>query len=264
MVLYPFLNSFRLAFFEKTLFTKVPKFVGLANIEKVFADPLVLESLVVTLTYVALSTVLTFVIGFAWAIVINEQFRGRFAVRTLTLIPWVLPGIVAAFLFSWIFNGRYGIFNAVLLHLGIIDDPIFWLAGPQTAMWSVIVTKTWLTVPFISLFFLAALQSLPRDQVEAALIDGAGNLQILWNIVVPHMKMTMLVVIVLAAKGSIQHFDTIYTMTGGGPVRSTSTIAIAIYRQAFENWNTGLAAALGLVMFVMIAAPSYLLLRSPK
>jgi multiple sugar transport system permease protein len=128
----------------------------------------------------------------------------------------VLPSTVTAFVWAWILNAQYGVLNAALLTLGMIDAPIAWLATPEGAMGGVVVAKTWLSVPLFAAFFLAGLQSLPLEHVEAARIDGATNGQVIRYVVLPHLRATSVVILVLGAMGNLQQFDVIYAMTGGG------------------------------------------------
>ena len=157
--------------------------------------------------------------GLAWALILNQPFRGRAAVRALSLVPWVLPSTVTAFVWGWIFNSRFGVLNAALVGIGAIPYPTAWLSTSSGAMTAIVVTKIWFSIPLFMSFFLAGLQSLDREQVDAARVDGAGNGAVLRDHVLPHLRPVLLVVVVLGVIGNLQHFDTIYALTGGGPVR---------------------------------------------
>lgn len=262
VILYPFLKAVALSFYKYTLYTPEPVWTGLANYQRLFAQPEQIEAWVTTIIFVLLTTGLTFVLGLGWALLMNHQFRGRTLVRSGSLLPWVLPSTVTAFLWSWLLNAQYGVVNAFLIWLGAIDEPIAWLSTPAGAMAGIVIAKTWLSVPLFMAFFLAGLQSLPHEQVEAARIDGAGNWTVLRHIVGPHLRHTMVIVAVLGAMGNLQQFDVIYAMTGGGPVRSTTVLSIEVYRQAFQNWNMGMAATVGVLWFATIAPPAFIYLRS--
>jgi multiple sugar transport system permease protein len=129
-------------------------------------------------------------------------------------------------------------------------------------MAGVILAKTWLSVPLFMAFFLAGLQGVPQDQVDAARVDGCHNAGVLRFVVLPHLRPTMVIVLVLGAMGNLQQFDVIYAMTQGGPVRATTTLSIEVYRQAFQNWNVGLACAIGVLWFATIAVPAFVYLRA--
>ncbi|UFN48003.1 sugar ABC transporter permease [Roseomonas sp. OT10] len=262
VILFPFLRSLWMSTQRSTLLSPEPRFIGLGNFRSLFEDEAAGEIWRNTLVFVGAATALTFALGLAWALVLNHPFRGRAAVRAASMLPWVLPSTVTAFLWAWIFNAQYGVLNAGLLSAGALDAPVAWLADPAGAMAAVVAAKTWLSVPLFAAFFLAGLQSLPGELVEAARIDGAGNRRVLRHVVLPHLRPTMAIVLVLGAMGNLQQFDVIYAMTGGGPVRATTVLSVEVQRQAFGNWNTGLAAAVGVVWFATIAVPSVIYLRS--
>lgn len=261
VILYPFLNSLRLSLFRSTLAAPDPVFRGLDNFTRLFGDPAFLATWLRTLVFVVCTTALTFALGLVWAIVLNQSFRGHKLLRSLSLLPWVLPSTVTAFLWAWLLHGQVGLLNAGLIALGIIDTPVVWLSDATGAMAAVVVAKAWLSTALVMTFFLAALQSLPMELVEAARIDGARDRQVIRHIVMPHLRNTAIVVLVLQAMGNLQQIDVIYAMTGGGPVRATSVLSIEVYRTAFQNWNIGLAAAIGVVWFVTISIPAAVYLR---
>jgi multiple sugar transport system permease protein len=261
LILGPFLNSLWLSLNEYNLTSDHPRFVGLRNLAQLAADPYFWDSWRATILFVVVATVATTILGTVYALLLNEAFKGRTILRAASLLPWVLPSTVTAFLWVWLFHGQYGLINAGLLSVGLISTPIFWLSNPNGAMLSVIIAKAWLATPVVMLFVLSSLQTLPDDQVEAARIDGAGDTAVIRYVVVPHIRRTLGIVIVLQAMGNLQMFDVIYAMTSGGPVRATTVLSIATYRRAFENWDLGMASAIGLFWFVTIAPVALFYLR---
>ncbi len=261
IILVPFLQSVRLSLFKYTIEMERPVFVGLANFSRLLADPGTTTIWLNTLVFVVVTTGLTFVLGLAWALIMNQSFRGRALVRAASLLPWVLPTTVTAFLAAWIFNGQYGVLNAVLLQLGLIREPVTWLAEEKGAMAAVILTKAWLSVPLFMAFFLAGLQGVSQDQVDAARVDGCENLGVLLYVVLPHLAPTMIIVTVLGAMGNLQAFDVIYALTQGGPIKATTMLSIEVYKQAFQNWDMGTACAVGVLWFFTIAVPTVFYLR---
>lgn len=261
VILYPFLRALGLAFTRSDLQTPVPVFIGLDNFRTIFASPEILGSFVTTFIYVAAVTAGTVVLGLAWALILNQPFRGQTALRALSLIPWVLPSTVTAFVWGWIFNSRFGVLNALLVSTGTIPFPTAWLSTPTGAMVAIVITKIWFSIPLFMSFFLAGLQGLDRDQIDAARVDGANNWNILTDHILPHLKPVLLVVIVLGVIGNLQHFDTIYALTGGGPVRATSVLSIEVYRRAFDQWDIGMASAVGLLWVATILPAAYFYLR---
>ena len=261
VILYPFLQALGLAFTRFDLSTPEPVFIGFANFRAILASPEILGAFVTTAIYVTLVTAGTVTLGLAWALILNQPFRGRAALRALSLVPWVLPSTVTAFVWGWIFNSRFGVLNAILMSIGVIDRPTAWLSTSTGAMTAIVITKIWFSIPLFMSFFLAGLQSLDKEQVDAARVDGANNVAILRDHILPHLRPVLLVVIVLGVIGNLQHFDTIYALTGGGPVRATAVLSIEVYRRAFDQWDIGMASAVGLLWVATILPAAYFYLR---
>jgi multiple sugar transport system permease protein len=261
VILWPFLQSLKLSLYKFTIDMEKPQFVGLQNFSRILTEPGTLTIWLNTLVFVVATTTLTFMMGLAWALMMNQSFKGRGFVRAASLLPWVLPTTVTAFLAAWIFNGQYGVLNAVLLQTGLISEPITWLAEQKGAMAAVIITKAWLSVPLFMAFFLAGLQGVSSDQVDAARVDGCENAGVLRYVVLPHLAPTMIIVTILGAMGNLQAFDVIYAMTQGGPIKATTMLSVEVYKQAFQSWDMGTACAVGVVWFVTIAVPTVFYLR---
>jgi multiple sugar transport system permease protein len=262
VILIPFVKSLKLSLFRYTMDTPDPQFVGFGNFVKLFRDPTIVNVCLNTLVFVVSATCVTMLISLAWALMMNQAFKGRALVRAASLLPWVLPSTVTAFLAAWIFNGQYGVLNAILLSTGLITEPITWLAERHGAMASVVVTKVWLSVPLFMAFFLAGLQSVSQDQVDAARVDGCENFGVLRHVVLPHLAPTIIIVMILGTMGNLQAFDVIYALTQGGPVGATTMLSVEVYKQAFENWDMGMACAVGVLWFVLIAVPTVFYLRA--
>ena len=235
IILLPFLQSLKLSFYKFTIDMEQPAFIGLGNFGRLLSDPGTATIWLNTLVFVVVTTGLTFVIGLAWALMMNQTFKGRAFVRAASLLPWVLPTTVTAFLAAWIFNGQYGVLNAVLLQSGLITEPITWLAEEKGAMAAVILTKAWLSVPLFMAFFLAGLQGVSHDQVDAARVDGCENLGVLRYVVLPHLAPTMIIVTILGAMGNLQAFDVIYALTQGGPIKATTMLSVEVYKRSEER-----------------------------
>jgi multiple sugar transport system permease protein len=261
VILTPFLRALGLGFTRYDLQTPEPVFVGLANFRTILSTPEILGAFATTAIYVVFATAGSVVLGLAWALILNQPFRGRAALRALSLIPWVLPSTVTAFIWGWIFNSRFGVLNALLLSTGAIPYPTAWLSTSSGAMTAIVMTKVWFSIPLFMSFFLAGLQSLDKEQIEAARVDGAGNRAILFDHILPHLRPVLLVVVVLGVIGNLQHFDTIFALTGGGPVRATSVLSIEVYRRAFDQWDIGMASAIGLLWVATILPAAYFYLR---
>ncbi len=261
IILYPFVDAILMSFTDRSMIYPNYDWVGLENYEKVFKDPYFGKTLWTTILFVVGSTVLPYVLGMFWAIVLNQGFRGSEFLRGVTLVNWIVPGTAIGFLWSWIFNGQYGILNSLLKALGILDTGISWLGQPGTALLCVIIARTWQMLPWYMAFLLGGLQSVSLEQVEAAHIDGANNLQTFFRVILPGMKQTALLIFVLGLIGNLQHFDLPWTMAQGGPARATTTLSIEVYTSAFKNWNMGKAATVGTIWAVILACFSCIYLK---
>lgn len=261
VVFWPFIQALSLSFYEYTLQTPEPVWNGLENFREALSSSTVRQSFVVTAIYVFFATFFSIVLGLAWALILNQPFRGRSVLRSVSLLPWIMPSVVTAFLWGWIFNSRYGLLNYAALETGMVEYPQAWLSTSGGAMAAIIITKVWISIPLFMAFFLAGLASLDREQVDAARVDGAGNWPVLKDHILPHLRPVMLVVIVLAMIGNLQQFDTIWALTGGGPVRATTVLSVEVYRRAFEQWDIGMAATVGVLWVATILPPAYFYLR---
>lgn len=226
----------------------------LANYVEVLTDPDLLGDLVRSVVYTLGVLVPAFVIGLGLALLLNRTFPGRRIIRPLVLLPWAIPGVAVSAAFVWMFDASFGIFNAMLRTIGVIDGNVAWLADPDWAMFSVIVPTVWKYYPFFTLVLLAALQSIPDELYEAAQLDGARSMGQFRYVTWPAVRTASALAIVITAIGIFREFDFIYPLTGGGPNEATQTLAIRIYNEAFQFFELGIAAALGIVTMLIATA----------
>src|SRR5690625_248178 len=264
IIFYPFINSIIMSFTDQSLLKDIRNFVALDNYINLFKDPNFLGVLKNTLIFVIGGTMIPFIIGLIWAIVLNESFKGKEFLRGLTLVCWIIPSTAIAFLWLWIFQSHYGVLNEVLQSVGLITEKINWLGQKDTAMLVVIIAKTWQTMPWFMVFLLGGLQGVPHEQIEAARIDGANNFKVFTSIILPNMKMIVSIVLILGTIQSLQHFDLIWVMTEGGPARATTTLAVEVYKNAFQNWDLGSAAAIGTVWVLIVSIFSIMYINTLK
>lgn len=253
IVLYPFLNSLAMSLFDRSLIYPGSEFIGIENFRHVLEDPNFVGVVWNTFVFVAGTTLVSFTLGFVWALILNQGYRGSEFVRGLTLVAWIIPGAAIAFLWMWIFHGQYGVLNMILRSLGVISRNRVWLGDPQFAMLAVILARGWQAMPWFMLLLLGGLKGISSDQVEAARIDGAGNMLMLRAIILPGMRQIVGVTLLIGIIMSLQHFDIIWVMTRGGPARATTTFSIEVYRNAFQDYHLGRAAAVGLMWTVILA-----------
>ena len=173
--------------------------------------------------------------------------------RSLILLPWVLPGVVAAILWRFMYDPQLGLINSMLLAFGLADHGIAWLAEPSTAMLSVIVAAVWKGFPFSCIVYLAALQTIDQEQVEAAIIDGAGALRRLVHVVIPNMRDVIVINFILTTILTFNYFDMIWVMTRGGPQSATQIFPTKIYELGFGQFRFGDAAVYGVFSILVLA-----------
>lgn len=230
-------------------------FIGFGNYERLFDNPDFYSVLKITLAYSTLAVVIGVAIGLVAALALNRPFPGRTLVRGILLFGWAVPNVAAALVWLWIFNERSGILNTVVTGLGL--ERISWLTSTEMALPSILLVTVWQVAPFVMLVMLAALQSVPEEVKEAAVVDGADTFSVFKAVTLPHILPTLQLVSLLVMVWSIRRFDIIFLLTGGGPVGSTSTLIVKLRQVAFENHDLGLASAygvVGLVLALMVAA----------
>jgi ABC-type sugar transport system permease subunit len=237
------------------------RFIALGNYIELFTSDTFWQVMNRTVVFTILSVTFTMVIGLAFALVLNQEFVGRAAFRTLLLIPWVIPAVVVGIAWEWIFNANYGILNAILVQLGVMATNQPWLGDPTTAMPAVMVAKVWKEIPFAALLFLAGLQTIPADLYEVSRIDGASAWQSFLRITLPLLRPVILVVIVIETMWTFRVFDIIFVMTNGGPMDTTNMAAFYTYQETFTYLNVGLGSALAYVVTAVIVAASLLYIR---
>jgi ABC-type sugar transport system permease subunit len=212
------------------------------------------------LYFTVVSTALELSLGLGLALLMDQPLRGRWLLRTIVILPWALPTIVNALMWRWIDNAEYGSLNALLTQIGLISDYQPWLSNSDTAMWMVIIADVWKLTPLVAILLLAGLQSVDRELVDVAHVDGAGSRQVFRYILLPLLTPMILIVLVLRTMEAFKVFDIIWIMTHGGPANSTQTIAIYAYQTAYGGFDFGRGAALGYLMalVVMILAAVYI------
>jgi multiple sugar transport system permease protein len=251
IVAYPLIASIVSGFFKQSLVVPGRSYVGLHNFRTVL-DNNFWPDLQRTVIFTLGATALPFVLGLGLALALNVHIRGRAVLRGLFLVPWVVPSVVVSFLWLWIFNANYGVLNGLLLKLHLIDSSVAWLGQPSTAMIAVIVAKSWASFPWMMVMLLAGMQTVPGELYEAAAMDGAGSVRRFFSITVPHLRPIAGIVLLLEFIWNFQHFDTIYVLTGGGPAKATTTLAVDLYQTAFTGFDVGKAGALGALWMVIL------------
>ncbi|MEM8822779.1 MAG: sugar ABC transporter permease [Pseudomonadota bacterium] len=250
---WPMVGTVIESFYETSFINPEPQFMGLAVYERVFADrhfdAVLWNSVIWTLGVVLLQNVL----GFFVAVLLNQGLPMQGLTRALVLMPFVLPGVVTAILWRFMYDPQLGLINSLMIRLGVIDDNAAWLANPDTAMAAVIFVAVWKGFPFSMLIYLAALQNVDRSQLEAATLDGAGPWRRLIDVTLPAIRDVVLVNIVLTLILTFNYFDIVWVMTRGGPQHATHIFPTQIYETGFGQFRFGEAATYGVVSILVLA-----------
>jgi len=246
--IYPILQSFYYSVMEWNGFNEMT-FIGLDNFKKLFSDPLFWNS-VKNNIYVVLASVLGQVpIALFIALLLNRKIRGAKLFRTIGFLPVVLSTVVISLTWSLIYNSRNGLINEMLRAVGLDSLAQNWLGDTTWTMIAVLVVVVWQFVGLYMIIFLAALQNVPGEVLEAAKMDGASEWATTWKITVPMIWDTILVAIILCISGSLKTFDLIYVMTNGGPAHSTDVMALYMFNETFSKLQYGYGSAVSVFIF---------------
>jgi len=268
--IWPLLYSLWLSFNRLNLgVSPNPTWVWLHNYALIFTDPAfstdVWNTTVRTVIFTVISVPAELIIGLAFALLLNEEFRGRTFFRSVMIVPYAMLTISNGLVWSYILDPTYGVLNVILQRWGLISNFQNWLGTPVGAMGWVIAADVWKTVPFMIIILLASLQTFPTNIYKAAEVDGAGTIQRFWRVTLPMLRPAILIALVLRTLGAFRVFDIIYVLTGGGPADATNVLSYYIYAQAFIDFHIGYASAvayLTTIAMVLIIIVYLIILRS--
>ena len=256
-ILVPVVDSIYRSFFDYKVRNIISGQPGVwnnfANYTKLFSNGKLIPSMTNTLTFVFGVVIAQFVLGMALALILNSNVKFSRFIRSIMMVPWVVPTLISGLVWLWMFQPQYGLvkyFVGVLTKGRITDFAI--LNNPATAMFGVSVAALWKQIPLATLLLLAGLANVPEDMQEAAKIDGANGVQRFFRIVLPYMKSVIKVTVSMSIIENFKQFPLFWTMTGGGPNNSTTTMAILSYREAFVSNNFGSGAAVTTVWMLMM------------
>jgi ABC-type sugar transport system permease subunit len=240
-------------------------YIGLQNFQDVLAGSYIKDSITATAIYAALAVPMILILGLFAALLLNTPLRIATFLRTIIILPWATPTVIAAIMWQWMFSDSHGVINSLLYASGVIKHYITFLSQPGTARFALAVAQLWKELPFATVFFLAALQAVPPDTKDAAAIDGSSSWSTFLHIVFPFLRPVAIVILVYETVLAITTFDLVYVMTGGGPASATEVISWYAYVETFTFLNLGHGAALSflIALFMLIVIIGYLrLLRS--
>lgn len=252
VIVYPLISAIYLSLFSIYTPTLEGNWVGLDNYISLLGGGEFWSSLMNNVIWTVGTLVLQIVFGVGMALLLHQNLWFRSLARSLILFPYFVSTVVAVLVWRWLFNDLYGILNHLLLASGMADMPLDWLGSMPNAMLSVIFIGAWKYFPFVVIAILARLQTIPEPLYEAARIDGAGPISRFWDVTLPQLRDVLVVIIMLRAIWDFKEFDLIYLLTGGGPVISTQTLPLLVYKEAFALNRMGMASAYAVVMMAIM------------
>lgn len=257
LIIYPLFYIFTMSFSKNGIGQS--GFAGFENYSRLFRNPQFGKTMTNTLVWTVSTVVLSFLIGLILALMINrEQVKYKGFWRSMIFIAWIIPGVVKATSWKWLFSNDGGMINHLLQTIGIINAPVPWLISPQYSMLSLVIVQVWACSPYVMLMMTAGLQQIPKDVYESADLDGANEFQKVYKITLPMLKDVTFISILLVLIWAINEFSLIWIMTSGGPASSTTTLSLMIYNQfKVLNLNAASASAVMQLIINMIIAGIY-------
>lgn len=255
-VVYPVISGVLLAFQRQYLLEPENNaWIGLENYRKfLFSNPKLGLYVSNTLLWTIGSTLGRMALGLLLALLLNREMPFRGVYRAIALIPWVMPMVVAAIVWQWIFNANWGIANYILSSLGLIEKNVVWLADRRFIWPAVLIVSIWKGYPFVYAFLMAGLQVIPRDLYEAATIDGAGRWAAFSHITLPMLRPQLFIILLLSVVWNANEFTAIWVLTKGGPAEYTMTIAPLVYQTSFMFYRMGYGSAIAVLLSLVVMA----------
>ena len=254
LLVYPIFYSIYFSFTSKNLIRPYYKWIWFDNFKFVLTNPEFYRAFLNSIKWTILSITGQLLVGFIAALSLNKipKFSGFY--RTLLIIPWAFPAIVIAFSWKWILNDVYGFIPNLLTQLHITKENINFLADPKTAFWIVLFINIWFGAPLFMVNILAALKTIPREQYEAAIVDGASSFQVFRYITIRHIRGVIGLLVVLRTIWVFNNFDLLYLLTGGGPSDLTTTLPIYAYKTGWNLKRLGTASAVTILLLLFLMA----------
>jgi len=249
---YPLVLCVKLSFLNVEFIGEIGSFVGFSNFVEVLKEDILWFSLLKSLVWTIGNLLLQTGLGFFAALVLNVNTKATRFIRSWVVLPWILPTVVLAIMWRWMLSGTFGVINYLLIRLGLVSAPINYLGSVKEAMGALVFINSWRWFPFISVLLLAALQSIPQELQEAAVIDGANGMQVFRYVTLPALRPVMSVLGVLGPLLTFNVFDVIWMLTQGGPSKATYTVPVLIYERGFKAFAMSEAATVSILSFVFL------------
>jgi multiple sugar transport system permease protein len=264
-VVVPIVMAIQMSLYNNVLYKPQDyHFIWFGNYVRMAEDPVFWLTLWNSFVWVFGSVVLQFIFGFAAALILHQAFFGRALVRTLTLLPWIIPGVVVGLIWEWLYQPNYGVINDLLFKAGWLHERVAWLSSTELAMPAVVFTNVWRGIPFFAIMLLAGLQSIPGELYEAARVDGAGIFARFWHITLPLLRPIIVVATATRIIWTFNYADLIFVMTSGGPANATQITSTYTLLQAYSVLDFGYASALSVVLLLVMLVFTAAFLRVTK
>lgn len=263
IVAYPLVDTIILSFTNAAL-RPTYDWVGWANYQKIFSGTRFTEIIIRTIVWTLFSVGLKMIIGTMGAVLLNAALPGQTVFRVLTMPPWIVPMAIGIYMWGWMYNGQFGMISGLLQNFGLVDGPIAFLGYGSTAFWATIVTDVWIGVPMVTIYLLAAIQSVPRDLHEAAWADGAGRFYRFRRITLPLILPAMLTMSLLSLIATFNSFDIIWILTQGGPSGQTTTMIIDTFQTGIRSSKYGEGAARAVLICIFVSIFCFLYFRAVR
>jgi multiple sugar transport system permease protein len=251
LILLPVLHAIHLSFFNARSFVDLGEFVWLDNYVRMLGERQFWYSLGIGVVFAGAAIILQVVLGIGLALLLNRPFRGRALLRGAIVLPYLLPTVVIAITLHWLLDGTVGLFTHLAMDAGL-GRPA-WFSSTTSALTIVVLASVWTWTPFVTICFLAALQTVPTSLYEAARVDGAGAWTRFWHITIPVLKPVLIVIVLLRSIWMFNKFDVVWLISGGGPMRSTEHLPVLAYRRAFSEFDVGGGAAVATLSFIILS-----------
>ncbi|MFN2202503.1 MAG: carbohydrate ABC transporter permease [Caldilineaceae bacterium] len=249
--LYPMLDGVRMSFTNTNILRKTSDFIGLDNYVRMMSDEVFWLSLRHSVTLTAIVVVLQLVFGLILASAMNQDLPGMGVFKSIIMASWVIPVAATVTMFKFMAQPDIGLYNIFFRLIGVNLNR-YWLGDPSVAFAFIVMLHLWRNVPFYGVAFLAAMQAVPKSYYEAAEIDGANALRRFFSITLPGIRNMIVVMVTIHVLWTFNNFDFVYLSTGGGPVNRTDVLPVYVYRQSWNSYTIGYAAAIGVIMLILL------------
>lgn len=254
ITIYPIAHALWTSLHQVMILFPGEPFVGLDNYRRVVTSNYFADALTNSLVFTAIAAPCVVILGIAIALFLQRRFVGSQIIRSIVLLPWVLPGAISAVLWVWVFHPSFGVLNGLLRSLGLINESIPWLTSPKLALYAVIVAHVWTQIPFAVVLIMAALSAINAEVLEAGELDCRSPHKRFRHIIFPEIKAMVVVLLVYNALTAFTSYDLVYAMTGGGPGTATTLLSFQIWRESFSMYDFGAGSAVAFIVVLISGA----------